>query len=220
MTYRSTLAAVLLLLGPLVGPAAPASAQDAAEEPFLMMVEEVFSVMGVGTIATGTIDRGRVAVGDRVEVIGGNAERTSLVTVIETRGDRRESADAGEFVGLALRGVPRDEIRRGYTVAAEGTLDGHVVIRVRMERLDAPLEPFSPGDERSGRVMASLAPEGFSMERRERWILPEGVETDPTAPFDLILVLSTARAVETGWRVILRDGGVEIGRGTVREIVF
>src|SRR5690606_31942067 len=106
--------------------------ERAVDRPFLMPVEDVFSITGRGTVATGRIERGIVKVGDTVEVVGMNSDKSTTVTGVEMFRKLLDEGQAGDNVGLLLRGVAKEEIERGMVLAKPGTITPHTKFKAEV----------------------------------------------------------------------------------------
>ncbi len=186
------------------------------DKPFIMPVEDVFSITGRGTVGTGRIDRGVVNVGDEVELIGLGANRKVVVTGVEMFRKLLDRGEAGDNVGLLLRGVDKDEIERGMVLAKAGSIKPHTKFKGEMYVLKKEEggrhTPFFDGYRpqfyfRTTDVTGSIK-------------LPEGVEM--VMPGDNISVeieLGKEIAMEKELRFAIREGGRTVGAGVVSEII-
>ncbi len=185
--------------------------------PFAMPVEDVFTITGRGTVATGRIERGIVKVNDPVEIVGLQDEpRTSVVTGVEMFHKMMDQGEAGDNVGILLRGVQRTDIERGQVVAKPGTIKpytkfkGQVYVLTKEE--GGRHKPFFSG-YRPQFYFRTTDVTGVAM-------LPEGV--DMCMPGDHVTVeveLITPIAIEKGLKFAIREGGRTVGSGTVTEII-
>jgi len=192
--------------------------QREIDKPFLMPVEDVFSITGRGTVATGRIERGQVKVGEEVELIGLNApaNRKTVVTGVEMFRKLLDEGQAGDNVGLLLRGVDKEEIERGQVLAKPGSIKPHTKFKAQVYVLSKEEggrhTPFFKGYRpqfyfRTTDVTGSI-------------VLPEGVEM--IMPGDNIAInveLITPIAMEKELRFAIREGGRTVGAGVVAEIV-
>jgi len=179
--------------------------------PFLMPVENVFTITGRGTVVTGAIERGRVGVGDRVEVIGLGGSASTVVTSVETFGKTMEHAEAGDNAALLLRGLRRQQVRRGQVMAAPGSQTAH-------RRFEASLYllPAAEGGRRTA-VRSGYRPQFFIRTTDVVGVLelgPAGVAT-PGDRVDAIIELGSPVALEAGLGFAVREGGRTVGAGTV-----
>ena len=191
--------------------------ERASDKPFLMPVEDVFSITGRGTVATGRGERGAVKVQDSVEIVGLTDEtRTVVVTGVEMFRKLLEQAIAGDNVGLLLRGVQRNEIERGQVLAKPGTIHPHTHFKSQVYVLKKEEggrhTPFFPG----------YRPQFYFRTTDVTGVitLPEGVEmVMPGDNIDMEIKLITPIAIEEGLRFAIREGGRTVGAGVVASII-
>ena len=194
----------------------PAPVRD-VDHPFLMPVEDIFTITGRGTVATGRVERGRVKVGDNVEIVGLTEEkRTVVVTGVEMFRKQLDEAEAGDNIGALLRGVQREEIERGQVLAAPGTIHPHTKFEAEVYVLTKDEggrhTPFFSGYRpqfyfRTTDVTGNIA-------------LEEGVEmVMPGDNAKFIIELITPIAIEEGLRFAIREGGRTVGAGVVSKII-
>lgn len=187
------------------------------EKPFLMPVEDVFSITGRGTVATGRVERGTLKVGEEVEIVGLSEERRKVVvTGVEMFRKLLDQAQTGDNIGALLRGVQRTDIERGQVLAHPGTIHPHTKFKgqvyVLKKEEGGRHTPFFNGYRpqfffRTTDVTGDLS-------------LPEGVEM--CMPGDNIIMtieLITPIAIEEGLRFAIREGGRTVGSGVVTEII-
>lgn len=187
------------------------------DQPFAMPVEDVFTITGRGTVATGRVERGVVKVGDPVEIVGLQDEpSTSVVTGVEMFRKLLDSAEAGDNVGVLLRGVQRKDIQRGQVVAKPGSVKAHTKftgqVYVLTHAEGGRHKPFFDG-YRPQFYFRTTDVTGVAK-------LPEGVEM--CMPGDHVTIsveLITPIAVEQGLKFAIREGGKTVGSGTVSTIV-
>ena len=185
--------------------------------PFLMPVEDVFSISGRGTVATGRVERGVVKMGDEVEIVGlSDEKKKTVVTGIEMFRKLLDSAEAGDNIGVLLRGIAKNEIERGQVLCKPGTIHPHTKFRGQVYVLTAkeggPEKPFFPGYRpqfyfRTTDVTGTIG-------------LPADVEM--CRPGDNVVMdveLITPIAIEVGLRFAIREGGRTVGSGVVTEII-
>jgi len=186
------------------------------DKPFLMSVEDVFSITGRGTVATGRIDRGLIKVGEDVEIVGLGEGRTTTCTGVEMFRKELDQGQAGDNVGILLRGIEKDDIERGHVLAKPGTIKPHqkgkAQIYVLTKDEGGRHTPFFKG----------YRPQFFFGTADVTGIveLPEGVEM--VMPGDNLTVdieLQKAIAMESGQRFAIREGGKTIGAGNITEVV-
>ena len=186
------------------------------EKPFLMPVEDVFSITGRGTVATGRIERGKIKVGEEVEMVGFGAAKKTVVTGVEMFRKLLDEGFAGDNVGLLLRGVAKEEIERGMVLSKPGTIKPHTKFKAEVYVLGKDEggrhTPFFPGYRpqfyvRTTDVTGSVP-------------LPEGVEmVMPGDNVQMEIELITPIAMEKELRFAIREGGRTVGAGVVTEIL-
>ena len=187
-----------------------------ADLPFLMPIEDVFSITGRGTVATGRVERGTVKMGDTVEIIGLTDERkTTVITGVEMFRKLLDSAEAGDNVGLLLRGIDKKGVERGQVLCKPGTIHPHTKfvgqVYVLTEKEGGRQKPFFSGYRpqfyfRTTDVTGTIK-------------LPEGVEMcRPGDNVNMEVELITPIAIEKGLRFAIREGGRTVGSGVVAEI--
>lgn len=186
------------------------------DKPFLMPVEDVFSISGRGTVATGRIERGRVRVGDEVEIVGFTETRKVVVTGVEMFRKTLDEGIAGDNVGCLLRGVKRDEVERGQVLAAPGSITPHKKFTTSVYVLTK---------EEGGRhtpFFSGYRPQFYIRTTDVTGVihLPEGKEmVIPGDRTELTVELITPVAVEQGMRFAIREGGRTVGHGVVDKII-
>ena len=185
------------------------------DRPFLLAVEGVHTIEGLGTIATGKIEQGTVKVGDRVEILGLSGVRESVVTGIEEFHTPRESASAGDNVGVRLRGVKADEVARGQVLAAPRSIQPRACFRA---------EVYVLSKDEGGRhtpIFTGYRPQ-FHVRTTDvtgRISLPEGFEmVMPGDHARIEVVLDKPIALDAGSRFAIREGGRTVGSGRVVEV--
>jgi len=191
--------------------------ERAADKPFLLPVEDVFSITGRGTVATGRVERGTVKVSDTVEIVGLREEkRTTVVTGVEMFRKLLDQAIAGDNIGLLLRGIQRNEIERGQVLAKPGTIHPHThfisEVYVLTKEEGGRHTPFFSGYRpqfyfRTTDVTGTIK-------------LPEGVEmVMPGDNIRMEITLITPIAMEQGLRFAIREGGRTVASGVVASII-
>jgi elongation factor Tu len=193
----------------------PPPARD-VEKPFLMSIENVYSIEGLGTVATGVITQGRIVTGDKVEVIGFDDPVETVVTGVEQFKSPVREGVAGMNVGVRLRGVKADEIRRGQVLAAPKSIRPRRKFRA---------EVYALRKDEGGRhnpFFAGYKPQFYLRTTDVTGIiaLPEGV--DMVMPGDNARIevnLDSPIALETGSQFAIREGGKTVGRGVVSEVI-
>ncbi len=187
-----------------------------ADQPFLMPVEDVFSITGRGTVATGRVERGTVKMADTVEIVGLSEEKkTTVITGIEMFRKLLDSAEAGDNVGLLLRGIDKKGVERGQVICKPGSIHPHTKftgqVYVLTEKEGGRQKPFFSGYRpqfyfRTTDVTGTIK-------------LPEGVEMcRPGDNVDMGVELITPIAIEKGLRFAIREGGRTVGSGVVIDI--
>ena len=186
------------------------------DRPFLMPVEDVFSITGRGTVATGRIERGIVKVGEEVQLVGFNAEKKTVVTGVEMFRKLLDEGQAGDNVGLLLRGVSKEEIERGMVLAKPGSITPHTnflaEVYVLTKEEGGRHTPFFKGYRpqfyfRTTDVTGTVE-------------LPEGMEmVMPGDNVQMTIDLITPVAMDEGLRFAIREGGRTVGAGVVTKIL-
>jgi elongation factor Tu len=190
--------------------------QRDTEKPFLMPVEDIFTIQGRGTVATGRIERGRVKVNESVEIIGIRPTRTTVVTGVEMFKKLLDEGVAGDNVGLLLRGVERRDVERGQVIAKPGSITPHTKFRA---------EAYILTKEEGGRhtpFFTGYRPQFYFRTTDVTGVahLPEGVEmVMPGDNVAMEIELITPIAMEKGLRFAIREGGRTVGAGTISDIV-
>ncbi|MBQ1863681.1 MAG: elongation factor Tu [Thermoguttaceae bacterium] len=185
------------------------------DKPFLMAVEDVFSIEGRGTVATGRIERGVVKVGDEVEIVGITESRKTVCTGVEMFKKTMEQGQAGDNVGLLLRGIKREEIQRGQCIAKPGTITPH---------MDFEGDVYILSKEEGGRntpFMSGYRPQFYfrTTDVTGTIKLPEGVQMCmPGDHVKMSVELISPIAMEQNVRFAIREGGKTVGSGVVTKI--
>ena len=186
------------------------------DQPFLMPVEDVFSITGRGTVATGRIDRGVVKVGEEVAVVGFSSDKKTIVTGVEMFRKLLDAGEAGDNVGLLLRGIAKDEIERGMVLAKPATITPHT-------RFEA--EVYVLTKEEGGRhtpFFKGYRPQFYfrTTDVTGSVELPEGMEmVMPGDNVQMTIELITPIAMEEQLRFSIREGGRSVGAGVVTKIL-
>jgi elongation factor Tu len=186
------------------------------DKPFLMPIEDVFSISGRGTVVTGRVERGLIKVGESVEIVGIRETEKTVVTGVEMFRKLLDQGEAGDNVGCLLRGVKRDEVERGQVLAAPGTITPHT-------RFNA--EAYILTKEEGGRHTPYF--DGYRPQFYFRTTdvtgairLPDGVEmVMPGDNSQMMVELITPIAMEKELRFAIREGGRTVGAGVVTEIL-
>ncbi len=186
------------------------------DKPFMMPVEDVFSITGRGTVATGRVERGSVKVGDVVEIIGLSEEpKSTTVTGVEMFRKLLDYAEAGDNIGALLRGVSREEIQRGQVLAKPGTINPHTKFKA---------EVYVLSKEEGGRhtpFFSNYRPQFYFRTTDVTGVcnLPEGVEmVMPGDNIEMTVELIAPVAIEEGTKFSIREGGRTVGAGVVATI--
>ena len=186
------------------------------DKPFLMPIEDVFSISGRGTVVTGRIERGQIKVGEEVEIVGIRETRKTVVTGVEMFKKLLDSGIAGDNVGLLLRGVERKEVERGQVVAKPGSITPHTKFKA---------EAYVLTKEEGGRhtpFFNGYRPQFYfrTTDVTGTASLPEGVEmVMPGDNTQLVIELGQPIAMEKGLRFAIREGGRTVGAGSISEII-
>ena len=186
------------------------------DKPFLMPVEDVFSITGRGTVGTGRVERGKVKVGDTVERVGIKETRKTVVTGVEMFRKIMDEAEAGDNIGLLLRGVEKDELERGQVLAAPGSITPHTKFRgevyILTKEEGGRHTPFFDG-YRPQFYFRTTDVTGVAQ-------LPEGREmVMPGDNVELSVELITPIAMEKELRFAIREGGRTVGAGVITDII-
>ncbi|MGH3350569.1 MAG: elongation factor Tu [Nocardioides sp.] len=184
-------------------------------EPFLMPIENVVTITGRGTVVTGAVERGSLKVGDAVEVVGLGATLTSTAIGLETFGKSLESADAGDNAAVLLRGVKRDEVRRGQVVALPGSVRPHRRFRANLHALSTAEggrhTPFAADYRPQFYFRTTDVPGGID--------LGEIAMVMPGDTIELGVELEKPIAMDVGLGFAVREGGHTVAAGTVTELL-
>jgi elongation factor Tu len=186
------------------------------DKPFLMPVEDVFSITGRGTVATGRIEAGRVKVGDEVQILGLGADKKSVVTGVEMFRKILDEGEAGDNVGLLLRGIDKDEIKRGMVICHPGQVKPHDHFKAQVYILKK---------EEGGRHTPfhnKYRPQFYirTLDVTGEITLPEGVEmVMPGDNVEIDVKLITPVAMDQGLRFAIREGGRTVGSGQITSVI-
>ncbi len=186
------------------------------EKPFLMPIEDVFSISGRGTVVTGRVERGKVRVGDEVEIVGFEPTQKTVVTGVEMFRKTLDEGIAGDNIGCLLRGIKRDEVYRGMVLAKPGSITPHkkftASVYVLTKEEGGRHTPFFSG-YRPQFYIRTTDVTGVAY-------LPDGMEmVVPGDRVDLRVELISAVALEQGLRFAIREGGRTVGHGVVNQIL-
>jgi elongation factor Tu len=190
--------------------------QRDVEKPFLMPIEDIFTIQGRGTVATGRVERGKVKVNEAVEIVGIRPTKQTVVTGVEMFKKLLDEGTAGDNVGLLLRGVERRDIERGQVVAKPGSITPHTKFKA---------EAYILTKEEGGRhtpFFTGYRPQFYFRTTDVTGVaqLPEGVEmVMPGDNVTLAVELITPIAMEKGLRFAIREGGRTVGAGTITEVL-
>ena len=188
----------------------------AVDKPFLMPIEDIFSISGRGTVVTGRIERGKIKVGEDVEIVGFRETRKTVCTGVEMFKKQLDEGMAGDNAGLLLRGIPKEDVERGMVMAKPGSITPHTVFKG---------EVYVLSKEEGGRhtpFFKGYRPQFYFRTTDVTGVaeLPEGVEmVMPGDNVQLTVELITPVALEKGLRFAIREGGRTVGAGTVSEII-
>jgi elongation factor Tu len=186
------------------------------EKPFLMPVEDIFTIQGRGTVATGRVERGKVKVNETVEIVGIRPTTKTVVTGVEMFKKLLDEGTAGDNVGLLLRGVERKDIERGQVIAKPGSITPHTKFKA---------EAYVLTKEEGGRhtpFFTGYRPQFYFRTTDVTGVahLPEGVEmVMPGDNVAMTIELIAPIAMEKGLRFAIREGGRTVGAGTVSEVI-
>jgi len=190
--------------------------QRAVERPFLMPVEDVFTISGRGTVATGRVERGVVNVGDAVEIVGYRATQQTVATGVEMFRKILDRGEAGDNIGVLLRGVKRDEIERGQVLAKPGSITPHT-------RFAA--EVYVLSKDEGGRhtpFFQGYRPQFYFRTTDVTGVVTLPAGTEMVMPGDNVAVqveLITPIALEKELRFAIREGGRTVGAGVVSDVL-
>jgi elongation factor Tu len=190
--------------------------QRPIEKTFLMPIEDIFSISGRGTVVTGRVEQGQVKVGEEIEIVGIRPTVKRVVTGVEMFKKLLDSGQAGDNVGLLLRGTERDEVERGQVVAKPGSITPHTKFQC---------EVYILSKEEGGRhtpFFTGYRPQFYFRTTDVTGVakLPEGVEmVMPGDNVRMEIELHVAIAMDKGLRFAIREGGRTVGAGTVTEII-
>jgi elongation factor Tu len=186
------------------------------DKPFLMPIEDIFSIQGRGTVVTGRIERGKVKVGEEVEIVGFRDTRKTVVTGVEMFKKQLDEGLAGDNAGLLLRGIAKEDVERGMVLAKGGSITPHTKFKA---------EVYILTKEEGGRhtpFFKGYRPQFYLRTTDVTGVaeLPAGTEmVMPGDNVSLVIELITPVAMEKGLRFAIREGGHTVGAGTIAEII-
>lgn len=186
-----------------------------SDKPFMMPVEDVFSITGRGTVATGRVERGQIKVGEEVEIIGIHDTSKTTVTGVEMFRKLLDYAEAGDNIGALLRGVAREDVQRGQVLAAPGSITPHTKFKA---------DVYVLSKDEGGRhtpFFTNYRPQFYFRTTDVTGVvnLPEGTEmVMPGDNVEMTVELIAPIAIEDGTRFSIREGGRTVGWGVVTEI--
>jgi elongation factor Tu len=188
----------------------------AIDQPFLMPIEDIFSISGRGTVVTGRIERGKIKVGEEAEIVGFRETRKTVVTGVEMFKKQLDEGLAGDNAGLLLRGIAKEDVERGMVLAKPGSITPHTKFKG---------EIYVLSKEEGGRhtpFFNGYRPQFYfrTTDVTGTAKLPEGTEmVMPGDNVQLEIELHTPVAMEKGLRFAIREGGRTVGAGTISEII-
>ncbi len=186
------------------------------DKPFLMSVEDVFTITGRGTVATGRVERGVAHLNDEVEIVGIKETKKTVITGLEMFRKQLDEAEAGDNIGALLRGVNRDEVERGQVLAKPGTVTPHTKFKAQVYILTK---------EEGGRhtpFVSNYRPQFYFRTTDVTGVitLPEGTEmVMPGDHVEMTVELIAPIAIENGTKFSIREGGRTVGSGNVTEVI-
>ncbi len=186
------------------------------EQDFLMPVEDVFSISGRGTVVTGAISKGRINLGDQIEIVGLKETQTTTVTGVEMFRKEMEYAEAGDNAGILIRGIKKEDVQRGQVLIKPGTITPHTDFRC---------EVYILSKEEGGRhtpFFSGYRPQFYvrTTDVTGSCTLPEGTEmVMPGDNVEMTVALVAPIALEKGTKFAIREGGRTVGAGVVAEII-
>ena len=186
------------------------------DKPFLMPIEDVFTITGRGTVVTGRVERGELKLNEEVEIVGLKPTKKTVVTGIEMFRKQLDFTEAGDNTGLLLRGVSRDEVERGQVIAKPGSVTPHTKFKAQVYVLSK---------EEGGRhtpFFSNYRPQFYFRTTDVTGVieLPEGVEmVMPGDNVEMTVELIAPIAIENGTKFSIREGGRTVGAGNVSEVI-
>jgi elongation factor Tu len=190
--------------------------QRPLDKPFLMAVEDVFSIKGRGTVATGRIERGKIKVGEEVEIVGLKQSRKSTVTGVEMFRKQLDEGQAGDNVGILLRGIEKDDIERGQVLAKPGSVTAHTEFEAQVYILSKDEggrhTPFFTGYKPQFYIRTTDVTGEVTLEKGVEMVMP-----GDNAKMTVKLIQPVA--LEEGLRFAIREGGLTVGAGAITKIL-
>ncbi len=186
------------------------------DKPFLMPIEDVFSIVGRGTVVTGRVERGKVKVGDPLEIVGLRETKTTVCTGVEMFRKTLDEGKAGDNIGVLLRGIERDEVERGQVLAAPKSITPHTKFKAEIYALT----PEEGG--RDNPFFSGYKPQFYfrTTDVTGTLTLPEGVQmVMPGDNVSIFVELGKPIAMEPQLRFAIREGRVTVGAGTISEVI-
>ena len=186
------------------------------DKPFLMPIEDVFSISGRGTVVTGRIEKGRVKIGDEVEIVGVKPTQVTTITGVEMFRKILDSGEAGDNVGCLLRGTKKEEVERGQVLAAKGSITPHTKFTA---------EAYVLTKDEGGRhtpFFNGYRPQFYFRTTDVTGVVTLPAGTEMVMPGDTVSVeveLITPIAMDEGLRFAIREGGRTVGAGVVGKII-
>jgi elongation factor Tu len=186
------------------------------EKPFLMPIEDVFTITGRGTVVTGRVERGQLKLNDEVEIVGLKPTKKTVVTGIEMFRKQLDYAESGDNAGVLLRGIAREEVERGQVLAKPGTVTPHTKFKAQVYVLSK---------EEGGRhtpFFSNYRPQFYFRTTDVTGVieLPEGVEmVMPGDNVEMTVELIAPIAIENGTKFSIREGGRTVGSGNISEVI-
>ena len=186
------------------------------DKPFLMAIEDVFTIQGRGTVVTGRVDRGKIKVNEEVEIVGLKATQKSVVTGLEMFRKTLDEAMAGDNIGVLLRGIEKDQVERGQVLCKPGSLTPHTEFEA---------EVYILSKEEGGRhtpFFTGYKPQFYikTADITGEATLPEGIEmVMPGDNAKMKIKLISPVAMEEGFRFAIREGGHTVGDGVITKII-
>jgi elongation factor Tu len=186
------------------------------DKPFLMAVEDVFSIKGRGTVVTGRIDRGKVKVGEEIEIVGIKKPVKTTVTGVEMFRKQLDEGQAGDNVGILLRGIEKDDVERGQVLAKAGSVTAHTEFEAQVYILSKEEggrhTPFFTGYKPQFYIRTTDVTGEVTLEKGVEMVMP-GDNAKMTAK------LMAPVALEEGLRFAVREGGLTVGAGAITKII-